>query len=99
MLLINEDAVSFSNSVFLVSRSDSRICQSPAGTVTLQPRLKSKRMPRGPNGAVEQVAAPNELEAFWDSEYQRHLVSRALAVMRAVRKAIRGAVRRRCTGE
>jgi RNA polymerase sigma-70 factor (ECF subfamily) len=57
-------------------------------TVTLnQWRNKQKqwneKMPRGPGDAVNHLAAPDALEAFWDAEYQKHIVTRALAVMRA----------------
>jgi RNA polymerase sigma-70 factor, ECF subfamily len=57
-------------------------------TVTLnQWRNKRKqwneKMPRAPGGVADQVAAPDEFEAFWEAEYQQHLVSRALAIMRA----------------
>lgn len=57
-------------------------------TVTLnhwRNRLKQRneKLPRGPGKAVEHIAAPDQLEALWEEEYQRHLVTRALAVMRA----------------
>jgi RNA polymerase sigma-70 factor (ECF subfamily) len=43
----------------------------------------NEKMPRAPGGAVDLLAAPDELEAFWEAEYRQHLVRRALAVLRA----------------
>jgi RNA polymerase sigma-70 factor, ECF subfamily len=57
-------------------------------TVTLnQWRNKRKqwneKMPLAAGNAAEDVAIPDHVEAFWEREYQQHLVSRALAIMRA----------------
>jgi RNA polymerase sigma-70 factor (ECF subfamily) len=55
-------------------------------TVTLnQWRNKQKRWSERirPGTDLDQLAAPDALEAFWEAEYQQHLAGRALAIMRA----------------
>jgi RNA polymerase sigma-70 factor (ECF subfamily) len=57
-------------------------------TVTLnQWRNKQKRWSErvrpGPGAELDQLAAPDALEAFWEAEYRQHVASRALAIMRA----------------
>jgi RNA polymerase sigma-70 factor (ECF subfamily) len=43
----------------------------------------NEKMPREPGNGVERLALPDDVEAFWEAEYQQHLVSQALAIMRA----------------
>ena len=38
---------------------------------------------REQGGTPPDVAAPDELEAFWEGEYQRHVVGQALRIMQA----------------
>ncbi len=40
------------------------------------------RVPEGVEADLDKVAAPEE-EAFWEQDYRRHLVNRAMEVMRA----------------
>ena len=41
------------------------------------------RIRREPGADAGSAAAPDDLEALWEAEYQRHLVGRALAIMRS----------------
>jgi len=43
----------------------------------------NEKLPRAPGDAVDRLAVPDDVEAFWEVEYQQHLVSQALAIMRA----------------
>ena len=43
----------------------------------------NEKLPRASGDAVDRLAAPDDVEAFWEAEYQQHLVSQALAIMRA----------------
>ncbi len=43
----------------------------------------NEKMPREPGDAVNRLALPDDVEAFWEAEYHRHLVGQALAIMRA----------------
>jgi RNA polymerase sigma-70 factor, ECF subfamily len=57
-------------------------------TVTLNQWRNSRKrwnekLPRAPGDAVERLESPDALEAFWEAEYQQHVVGRALSVMRA----------------
>jgi RNA polymerase sigma-70 factor (ECF subfamily) len=38
--------------------------------------------PLATNGALADVPGPDGLDAFWDAEYHRHLVGRAMSIMR-----------------
>ena len=42
-----------------------------------------RRIQGYPSQDLDAVAGPNDLEALWEAEYQRHLAGRALAIMRA----------------
>jgi RNA polymerase sigma-70 factor (ECF subfamily) len=57
-------------------------------TVTLNKWRKHRkhpanRMVQGPGGEPESVAVADDLESFWEAEYQQHLVQQALRIMRA----------------
>ncbi len=55
-------------------------------TVTLnklRERGRRAALPLARDGAVADVAAPNDLEGFWETEYRQHLVGEALRLMRA----------------
>jgi RNA polymerase sigma-70 factor (ECF subfamily) len=43
----------------------------------------ANRLRPGPEADLASVAGPNDLEALWEAEYQRHLAGRALTIMRA----------------
>jgi len=43
----------------------------------------NEKLPREPGDAVDRLALPDDVEAFWEAEYRQHLVSQALAIMRA----------------
>lgn len=43
----------------------------------------NEKLPREPGDAVERLALPDDVEAFWETEYQQHVVRLALAIMRA----------------
>jgi RNA polymerase sigma-70 factor (ECF subfamily) len=45
-------------------------------------RRGDRQLP-GDEGTLAEVAAPNSLEAFWDTEYRQQVVSRAMALMQA----------------
>jgi RNA polymerase sigma-70 factor (ECF subfamily) len=45
-------------------------------------RRGDRQLP-GDDGALADVAAPNDPEAFWDTEYRQQLVNRALALLQA----------------
>jgi RNA polymerase sigma-70 factor (ECF subfamily) len=49
---------------------------------------RGNRQLSGDEGALADVAAPNGLEAFWDSEYRHQVVSRAMVLMQADRSAL-----------
>jgi RNA polymerase sigma-70 factor (ECF subfamily) len=56
-------------------------------TVTLNKWRKNRkhpanRMVHGRSGEPEPVAVADDLEAFWETEYQQHLVQQALRIMR-----------------
>jgi RNA polymerase sigma-70 factor (ECF subfamily) len=46
-------------------------------------KRRSDRPLPGNEAALTQVAAPNEREAFWETEFRLHLVNRAMALMQA----------------
>jgi RNA polymerase sigma-70 factor (ECF subfamily) len=57
-------------------------------TVTINKWRKGRKRPecrivQGREGQPEPVAVNDDLEACWEAEYQQHLVSRALRLMRA----------------
>jgi RNA polymerase sigma-70 factor (ECF subfamily) len=56
-------------------------------TVTLNNWRRRRKHPagrpvNGPGGELDPVAVPDDLEAFWETEYQQHLVQQALRIMR-----------------
>lgn len=42
-----------------------------------------RRMVRSADGELEAVADANNLESFWEADYQQHILKRALAIMQA----------------